>query len=384
MRQFVSVVFLRHASVVASATAATTVLLLGSCGGNSKRVENDAERGGSGAPHAGEGGTDTDAGRGQGGTSGMTGNTGGVSVAGDAGRAGSGGSGAAGGAPVECPTDGSECPTGCFELPLTTGCGADLRRSRLCTEAEFDPPELACGVREADGTVFYVDAPFDLEPVVNAFFDIEGFRPCTQSEVDDSDCRDLDDVPPSRSVRFDVTNAGTGPLWLAVGADGCSLFGIDRAPDWEELIIDLVRPCGSSCNSGGDIYAYAEVVRLEPGEGRSLEWDGRAAETAPTIRVCDERISDGNPWTENMDDRCIGGRIVPVAPGRYRVAIGASSDPAGYFARNCRDAASCTFGLDIFGVASYEERCFGDLTSTLTEFDVPETGDVVVPVMIGE
>ena len=36
---------------------------------------------------------------------------------------------------------------------------------------------------------------------------------------------------------------------------------------------------------------------------------------------------------------------------------------------------------DIYAVGSYPERCSGNTTHT--EFDVPETGDVVVPVMLG-
>jgi hypothetical protein len=261
---------------------------------------------------------------------------------------------------------------------VRTGCDADLERSRVCTAGRYDTARIGCGVRESDGRVFYVDAPYDSVSGLNPFYEIEGFRACTQSEVDASDCRDFTDVPASRSVRFDVTNAGAEPLLLANASQGCAWLGIERAPDWEELILDLNRPCGSTCYWSADIEGTLDFVRLEPGESHSVEWDGRAAETADTIRVCEE---PANGWPRHHDDRCIGGRIVPVEPGRYRVALIARSPTLPYLARQCGTAETCTVLLDAYGVNSYQERC--EDASALAEFDVPEAGDVVVPVTLG-
>jgi hypothetical protein len=265
---------------------------------------------------------------------------------------------------------------------VTTGCDAALRRSRVCTETQYDPALIGCGVRESDGAVFYVDAPYALAGGLNPFYEIEGFRACAQTEIDRSDCRDFTDVPASRRVRFDVTNASAEPLLFAVASEGCAWLGIDRAPDWEELILDLNRPCGSTCGWSADIYASADFVRLEPGEGYSVEWDGRAAETAPVIRACDEPSENANLWPEHHDDRCTGGRIAPVTPGRYRAALFARSPTLPYLARQCGDLETCSVLLDVVGVNSYQERC--EEATAFAEFDVPETGDVVVPVTLGE
>lgn len=380
------------ASLLVLATGVVSALASQACGGKSE--DERRHRGdGSEAARAGEGGEPSGVGGGGGrggGLSGMSGDAGAGGDAGDAGNAGTagsagepptGGNGGSGGAPVNCPTDGSECPDGCFELPLTTGCDDDLRRSHVCTSTRYDRTIIGCGVRESDGAIVYVDAPYDSSAGLNPFYEIEGFRACTQSEIYESDCRDFTDVPASRSVRFDVTNGTTEPLLLSVAAFGCAWLGIDRAPDWDELILDLNRPCGSACGWSADVEASADFVRLDPGESHSVEWDGRAAETADVIRACNNPIETASTWPEHHDDRCTGGRIAPVVPGRYRVALVALSPTLPFLARQCGSNETCSVELDVFGVASYQERC--DEPTAFAEFDVPETGDVVVPVTLG-
>ena len=57
-----------------------------------------------------------------------------------------------------------------------------------------------------------------------------------------------------------------------------------------------------------------------------------------------------------------------------------AADASGFFARSCGDEPACTIIRDVYGVMSYEQRCFD--APTFTEFNVPETGDVVVPIVL--
>ena len=204
-------------ALVVLATWVTVVFVFEGCGGRSEDERRSRGDGSEGA-QAGEGGEPSGAGgtgasgaggigaRG-GGMSGMSGDEGGGGESDEGGSAGAGataGNAGSGGAPVECPTDGSDCPDGCFELPVRTGCEPDLVRSHVCTAGRYDTTRIGCGVRESDGAVFYVDAPYDSTSGLNPFYEIEGFRACTQSEVDASDCRDFTDVPASRTVRMDA------------------------------------------------------------------------------------------------------------------------------------------------------------------------------------
>ncbi len=320
-----------------------------------------AVAGTSGSPGAGGGG------RGSGGASGTD--------------AGVGAAGAAG-APVTCPVEGPDCPEGCLELEVTSGCDANRRAYTLCTEAPIDPVQTSCGVRESDGEILYVAAPYGQGPAPNLFYGLEGFRPCTQEEIDRTDCRDLTDLPATRSVRFDVANARASTVWLAISSEYCASLGIDRASDGEELILSLHRPCDSHCGIQVEGYAGANFVRLDPGEASSFEWDGRAARTAPTLVAC-EISGDDPPWPEGTDDACVGGSIAPVTPGRYRASLLIETNSNDFIARSCRDAETCFVELDFAVVGSFDERCQeGSPDWMPVEFEIPESGDVVVPLTL--
>jgi hypothetical protein len=325
---------------------------------------------GSGGSAGGAAGTASTGKGGQGGTN-VTGGNGGT---GDEGGVG----GVAGEGPV-CPSNGTSCPSGCFELPVVTGCGDDAKHSVLCSETEVTGTALDCGTRIEDGAIFYVDtdvATTGFAP--SPFAAIEGFRACTPFEAIDASCNRITTEPSVVTVRFDVTNRRTSPIWIISDGMSCEALRVARssggtlllgAPTW------CVVPCLFPNTDPSGNYT---VTRIEPGATFSIPWDGREV----------RQFDAASPCAQNSGI-CQGTASVPAPAGRYRAGFVVETDTNSMryqaYAQACGASATCSGGgpylqHSLVGLACLQNDATAPVVNV--EFDLPASGELVVPVPI--
>ena len=114
---------------------------------------------------------------------------------------------------------GGSCPDGCFELPVVTGCGTERTAAKVCTDRAFPVETTSCGFRQEDALTYHVDAPFEWdgdtgELIPNPFATIDGFRSCSQNEVDASDCRERRPQSPSAGFWTKKISSPSGSSFL--------------------------------------------------------------------------------------------------------------------------------------------------------------------------
>lgn len=295
-------------------------------------------------------------------------------MGGDAGSAGATMSGGAGGS------------AGCFEIPVRSGCGDSEERSILCSPTSVPIATTSCGVRIADGVIFNVDAPYEVEtqwqPVPNAFAELPGFRRCSQDEILATDCRDFSVHPSERSARFDFSNETQSNVWVLRAATTCTPFSIERKADGAVMTLALFDSCDAKCSGSTDAWENWTLVRLAPGAELSLPWDGRAFETVQTVVACASDPNFSSPF-DGMDARCRRGPLVASAEGAYRASFWVYDDPSLFPLSECGDADTCEVQNDLVGVSDVMEACTGAPSAKLdVDFSLPAMGEVVVPVRI--
>jgi hypothetical protein len=272
---------------------------------------------------------------------------------------------------------GASCPDGCFELPVTTGCGAERTRSNICTTRTFPTETTACGVRSEDGRSYYVDAPYEWdksagELIANPFASIGGFRPCTQDEVALSDCRDLSGAATVQgNVVFRITNQRSTPIWALIYGVGCRPFRIERLPDSEPLVTGYLSNCGNPCFPPEPEPAYGRMARIEPGGVQTPSWNELENHLATTIAACGE-----------SDSRCTRATTTFAEGTSLRATLVIIDDPMHPLARDC--ASDCpTFTPPTLDGA--QALCYGDVPGVKlveVEFSPQGSGIQTVPVVI--
>jgi hypothetical protein len=318
----------------------------------------------------GVGGTGTGATAGKGGSGGVAGMGGSAGESGGSAGADDGGSA---GTPT-CPTEGTSCPDGCPSVPLVTGCGDEAERSLLCTSTEALATAIDCGVRLEDGRVFHGEGAYSstgLPP--NPFDTLPGFRGCTADEALAASCQRVDPVPSTVTVRFELVNERSTPVWIVNDGANCEPLRVRSVPEMTLLRLGLPQPCTYACVGSFDPSGAYSVTRVEAGATLTIVWDGRDAHLFD-VTACLGRV-------------CAAGALVPSPTGTYQAGFVVETDSNGSLAReyemSCGTAATCTLGsgfLFTVGLACLASDAAAPIENVL--FALPASGEVVVSVPI--
>jgi hypothetical protein len=234
---------------------------------------------------------------------------------------------------------------------------------------------FGCGVRLDDGEVFLVDAPPPVAGMrsLNVFESLPGFRSCFQSELDAIIC-DEPDPPSVVNVRFEISNNTSGPVWVVHEGNFCTPFEVRRLPDLTQLILSPVAQSSTCSCFQGDPTHSGKIVRLERGSTLTISWTGYELENYAALVACPT-----DTWA------CpYGYRPLSAAAGRYQAAFGAIRDAQNIYVVACETNGFCGYA----GGFTWPNSCIRGLVGSdeiarpTVEFDLPETGDVVVPVSI--
>ena len=348
----------------------------------------DAGKPGNEPPLAGAGG-ETGQPEGSGGVGGETGqHEGSGGVAGDPGLGSCGNGGEVAGAggesgEISCTNVDGSCAEPCHEVQVVSGCGDDQQRAILCSMRPA-PETTACGVRLADDQVFYVDAPHESSEYVieNPFAASEGFRACTQAEVDASDCRDLSDTASVRSARFVLENTTEEDRWVLIEGEPCGAFDVKKAG--VSLQLESGSACAdSACNSLSSDWITTETwERIPAGQSITLSWDGLELASFHAIDVCEPELNP-DETAQPGDGRCIETSARAAAAGAFAATFGVrSTDPSLHEGAEC-EGERCEVPLDIAPVRAVYPACRTSGPDTLdVPFELPETGEAVVTVSL--
>jgi hypothetical protein len=340
--------------------------------------------------HDGSGGQSGDAGNAEGGYGGdwWTVSCGAGNIPGEAGYGGEPIVAGAGGGPSEpgCINSDGKCAAHCHEIPIVAGCGEEQQSATLCSALPA-PATTSCGVRLDDGEVFYVDAPYEGPEyglVVNPFASTNEYRPCTQAEVDASDCRDHPDEPSTRAAKFVLENNTATDRWVLVAGEPCTAFDIKK--DGVSLEIERGDACETSkCRAwSGDWVEDETWQRVPAGASVSLSWDGLSLDPFHTIDVCEPEPEE--EVAQPGDSRCREYRQVAAPQGSYAATLRvlsvhpSTNDPDD---TTC-DGDVCLRAGDVVPIRPVYHACWGAQGSLALEvpFDLPETGEAVITVQL--
>ncbi len=175
-------------------------------------------------------------------------------------------------------------------------------------------------------------------------------------------------------VRFEVTGAGA---FVVSRGRSCAVFEVERQAGgaWERVPLDVGVTCVCECPSPG-APAAIELEPLTAAEPVTVRWDGRRMAFVQRTVDCSTRSFTGRGTaTEYV------GALQPLPAGRYRVSF-ATVPTAPGFCMKLMSGYWCpptsTAGAPAPGPFAL---CPG--TRVSAEFDLPELGDIIVPVRVG-
>ena len=191
---------------------------------------------------------------------------------------------------------------------------------------------------------------------------------------------DAAEIPSRQKVTFRVTNGASAVRYLGVaaqalwGGDSCSPYAISRGT--ADLALVIPYQCGCECPAPPE-PGLTELWVLSPGQSKDLVWDARVLATYSTSTACSSAYSGG---PQPPPAAVLHGVWQPVDPGNYRVTlIVKSSVPTTCKVNN--EVVSCdSWSEDTPG--RWQGRLCDRTTTVNATFDLPETGDVIVPVTL--
>ena len=185
------------------------------------------------------------------------------------------------------------------------------------------------------------------------------------------------EIPSRQKVTFRVTNGASAVRYLGVSSDGlmgsyCSPYAISQGTT--NLTLAIPYQCGCECPAP-PAPGLTELWVISSGQTKDLVWDARALESYSTSVSCSPAWGPFAPPAP-----VLYGVWQPIPPGNYQVTlIVKSSVPTA-----CK-ADSEVVGCDYWSEGEYGRWQGGicDRTTTVhATFDLPETGDVIVPVTL--
>jgi len=180
--------------------------------------------------------------------------------------------------------------------------------------------------------------------------------------------------PARARVRFEVS--GTGAFVVSRGRS-CAPFDVERQNGgaWERVALDLGVTCVCECASPGTPVAI-ELEPLTASAPVTVRWDGRRmAFVQRTIDCATRSFTGRGTATEYV------GALQPLPAGRYRVSFATvRSVPS-----HCMKLMSGYWcpPVSTAGAPSPGPFALCPGTRVTAEFDLPESGEVTVPVRLG-
>lgn len=174
------------------------------------------------------------------------------------------------------------------------------------------------------------------------------------------------EVPAKQRVVFELKNVGSATAMVATEGKGCGAWTVERldGESWSTVRLPTGSTATECCAPGTKCLTTkraelpsVRATRIAEGKAVWIEWDAR-----------EQLAPEGECF---MRGRRLDA-IEPVKAGRYRVTFGVQEASA------CEgDAEGCTLVTQ----PTRGDRCEAARVVT-TEFDLPETGDVVVAVPV--
>lgn len=263
----------------------------------------------------------------------------------------------------------------CALLSLLGACGpmnppADATNARD-SAAEAGPDGSTGDVPAAD--VPSIDVPdFDAwrfnppdAPAEDARYDARSDAPRGTCET-----MPLREIDARTRVRFRFAPSSG---FVAFEGDGCLPMVMRRpGPTEEPVELALDRSCACECPRPSS--SVRTIVSLDA--PREFVWDGREMRSCTVAVDCATRGWPSLGW--GMEQR---GFLQPVAPGRYRAIFAAYDTPPPYCMPSGTDGRYTCSGGGSGGYGGYPANALCTTSRTIAvEFDVPESGEVVVDV----
>jgi hypothetical protein len=185
------------------------------------------------------------------------------------------------------------------------------------------------------------------------------------------------ELPSRQKVTFRVTNGASAVRYAGASSEGvmgsyCSPYAISQGTT--DLKLAIPYQCGCECPAP-PAPGLTELLAISPGQTKDVVWDARALETYSVVRPCSPTWGPSAPPAS-----VIYGVWQPAPPGNYQVTLIVKSSVPTACKANNEDVACDYWSEDEYG------RWLGgicDRTTTVkATFDLPETGDVIVPVTL--
>ncbi len=180
-----------------------------------------------------------------------------------------------------------------------------------------------------------------------------------------------EEIPARQSVVFRITNTGETVRYLSRGGYSCSAWRLsyldgtlpgDRAPGYQ---------CGCECPPPPS-SAVAGYAILSPGEAIDFTWDGRVEIWYLAY------YRDCSYYVGNRTYPMYSSVAQPAPAGRYTVTVGVD-DTVPSTCSATEESVTCPSAM--YGSALGEVSCSRPSPITTT-FELPESGDIVVPISI--
>jgi hypothetical protein len=175
-------------------------------------------------------------------------------------------------------------------------------------------------------------------------------------------------IPSRQKVTFQLTNGTDAPLYVgSVGYD-CEAYSI-AGPTQVKLAMEYY--CGCECNPPPRPHIQFYLVIL-PQQKQEIVWDARTLKTYGTLLSCPD-------W--GYSATVTYGVWQPVTPGAYTVTLRLETAiPPG--CAQYADSLGCTLPSSLFNAVDLGGGICPSRSTAQASFDIPQDGDVVVPITL--
>lgn len=185
------------------------------------------------------------------------------------------------------------------------------------------------------------------------------------------------ELPSRQKVTFRVTNGASAVRYVGASSEGvmgsyCSPYAITQGTT--NLTLAIPYQCGCECPVP-PAPGLTELLVVSPGQTKDVVWDARALETYSVERPCAPTWGPSAPPAS-----VIYGVWQPALPGNYQVTLIVKSSVPTTCKANNEDVTCDYWSEDEYG--KWQGGICDRTTTVKVTFDLPETGDVIVPVTL--
>jgi hypothetical protein len=247
--------------------------------------------------------------------------------------------------------------------------GTNVQRDALFADAPDDPLVATTDV-----------APWGLDAAFGSASDTdiaEAGRPLDLASLDGGPDVWPSQIPSRQSVSFTVVSQRKG--WVVADADRCGAINIERQNfdgSWRTVVLGIPYQCGCECPAPLDLAGLQSLPSLP-----TLTWDARELAVATEVRKCPTVPG------QTQDVPVLHPFPQPVAAGHYRVRVPvldslprACTEQPDSGRASCSQFCSTTSPAGVCSLREFQ-GCPSDRAAT-AEFDLPESGDVAVDLLV--